>query len=601
MNKRIFWLMLLVLTLNACTGGKNTPSSTAPAVTPSPQATLAPASPTPHPNQLIICATEPQAASPFIATMASRELQTLFLEMPAERVNYRWEPRLLERIPDLTTGDVSTRTVPVTNGTQYVDITGQIVTSTSRATLNLPQMIVTFTLRSGLKWSDGEPLTTDDILLGYHLAQDPAVTGSWHNLAERTARFVAVNEQTLRWEGLPGMIGTDFPGYLFPPQPAHRWRGQSLEQILKDRTPPGTGPFMIEAWESGREIRLVPNPYYNGTAPRLDKILIHFPQTSSLNQWPSLLASGQCDIALPDPIMGSDWQSWSTLAAQGKVTLWANVSPVFLRLDFNIQRTDDRPNSLAAPEVRTAIATCIDRSRLVKALPGNAILVAESIIPPQHPGFSVDNQSRIAYDTAKGQSILENYGWRDEDKDGIREAHKVPGIPDGTPLTVTLSLPSAYTVPAAHISADLESCGIGITPQTIAEQIFYSTDPASPIAGRTFDLALFGWQAQVPLVCGTWFSNRIPNLDNQWKAENFPGYTSNEYDAACRRALTTPDLAEQQLALKDIQTILARDLPTLPLLWRPYWFVARPEIQGIQPDASAPSALWNIESISISQ
>ncbi len=67
-----------------------------------------------------------------------------------------------------------------------------------------------------LLWSDGTPVTAKDALLGYHLAQLPEAEGRWRDLAERTAQFVAVDERTLRWEGIPGYLSGAYPGFLFP-------------------------------------------------------------------------------------------------------------------------------------------------------------------------------------------------------------------------------------------------------------------------------------------------------------------------------------------------------------------------------------------------
>jgi len=195
--------------------------------------------------------------------------------------------------------------------------------------------------------------------------------------------------------------------------------------------------------------------------------------------------------------------------------------------------------------------------------------------------------------------LLAEVGWRDEDGDGIREAHGVADFKDGTPLSLTLVLAPQYMVAAAHVAAALEACGVGIVPQPVDARVLYAADPASPLIGRRFDLALFGWLAKAPTVCGAWRSDRIPGAANAWLGENFSGYASAEYDAACRRALTSVDPAAQNAALREAGVLLSRDLPTFFLTWRPDWFVARPEVEGLRPDASNPAPLWNIEQVSV--
>lgn len=591
---------LLALIFTACASDSPPatppPTATSTPIPPTPTAAVTPI-PTPIPQQLVLCSVEPQAASPFIPSQAGEDLLALFYEPPAERVGYQWHAHLLTEIPTLENGQVLTRTAPVPTGARYADAAGMIHTHQGAEALRLPQMIVTFTLKSDLRWSDGQPLTARDAIFSYHLAQSPEAHGRWRALVERTQRFVAVDDETLRWEGLPGYLSTDYPGFCFPPQPAHRWQGKELTEIMRDRTPPATGPFEIIAWETGREVRMQPNPYYVGAAPTLKEVIVRFPQLRA-EQWAELLTSEQCDVLLPDPVQLTDWQTWERLVNQREAMIWADVAPTVLRLDFNIAPLDEAVTPLSQREVRLGLAHCIDRAALSAALPSEALLPASGFILPAHPAFD-EAGDRIPYNPDEGQRLLEAAGWYDEDGDGLREARDVPGIRDGTPLSLTLHLAAPYIVTAAHLSADLEKCGVGVRPQPTETQLLYAADPVSPLFGRSFELALFGWQVELPQVCGSWRSDRIPSAESGWIGENFSGYINEEYDRACARALTAVDLTSQAAAIQEAQDLLREELPTLFLTWRPYWFVARPEVQGLRPDASAPGTIWNIEEISI--
>ncbi len=592
---------LLVLTLSACAFASPTATTPPPTATkrvPSPTPTVAtPPLPTPIPQQLVLCSVEPQAVNPFIPSQAGEDLLALFYELPAERVGYQWQARLLTQVPSLENGQVLTRTASVPSGARYADAAGTVHIHQGTEALRLSQMVVTFTLKSDLRWSDGQPLTAADAIFSYHLAQSPEAHGHWRTLVERTHRFTAVDDQTLRWEGLPGYLSADYPGFCFPPQPAHRWQGKELTEIVRDRTPPATGPFEIIAWETGREVRMQPNPYYVGEAPVLEEVIVRFPQLRA-EQWPELLTSGQCDVLLPDPVQLTDWQTWERLVNERQAMIWADVAPTVLRLDFNIAATEEISTPLSQREVRLGLAHCIDRANLSAALPSEALLPASGFIPPAHPAFD-EAGDRIPYNQDKGKRFLEEAGWYDEDGDGIREAHDVPGIRDDTPLSLTLHLAAPYIVTAAHLSADLEKCGVGVQPEATETQLLYAADPVSPLFGRSFEMALFGWQVELPQVCGSWRSDRIPSAESGWIGENFSGYTDEEYDRACTRALTSIDPATQAAALQEAQTLLKEELPTLFLTWRPYWFVTSTKVQGLRPDASASGTIWNIEGVSI--
>lgn len=613
-GKRCFlWLAALLLLLSACARSV-TPSATpllatplpaTAAVTPTrraPTVTPAALAPTPRPQRLTLCSPEPATLSPFNPSPAGVDLLALMQEDAAERVNFAWEARLLTHIPTVASGDVLTRTTPVAPGMRYVDVTGALRVNESAETLRLPQLVVTFTLRSELFWSDGAPLTMRDALLGYHLAQAPEARGRWRELAERTAQFEALDARRARWVGLPGFLSADAPALLFPFQPAHRYSGLALPAIFADRTPLATGPFVIEAWQPGVGMRLRPNPNYAGAPPLLDEVTVLFP-AFDLAQWPRLVEAGECDVVLPAAAMQVNWSAWAALMEEGQARIWADTGyePIFQRLDFNLAPADARATPLADLRVRQALAQCIDRNRLALVQPGLAFLPADSFVPPDHPGFGGAALTRYAYAPEKGQALLDAAGWRDENGDGFREARDAPGFAAGTPLSLTLLLAPQYTVAAANLAADLETCGVRVFPQPMDARLLYAANPASPLFGRRFDLALFGWSADAPVVCGAWRSERIPSAESAWAGENFSGYVSADYDAACLHALTSVDATARDAALREAGAILSRDLPTLFLTWRPEWFVARPEVQGLRPDASNPAALWNAEALYVGQ
>ncbi|MHB1319611.1 MAG: ABC transporter substrate-binding protein [Anaerolineae bacterium] len=557
-------------------------------------------------QRLTVCTLEPEAASPFVTSPSGSDLLALFLEEAVERVAYGWEARLIERVPSLESGDVMTRLVPLTSGMRYADALGLIHQATSAEAAQLPQLVVTFTLKSDLLWSDGTPITAKDALLGYHLAQLPEAQGRWRELAERTAQFIVVNDRTLRWEGIPGYLSSAYPGFLFPLQPAHRWQGHTLASIANDRTPPATGPFRIVAWEAGHEVRLEPNRNYSGSAPLLEQITFRFPVTTP-DSWSELLADDTCDVVLPYPVAQTAWQPWARLAAAGGATMWADVAPTVLRLEFNPlpvpAPTEDPATVVASPlldlQVRQALAACVSRQHLAQALPAEALAPADGFVPPNHPAYK--ETTTLSFNPQAGGRLLDSLGWRDRDGDGVRQAEDVPGFVDGEPLSFTLHFVPPYFAIAAHVAGDLESCGADIALQPMDPRQLYSASTASPLFGGWFELALLGWQATVPEICGGWLSDRIPTAENGWQGENFSRFASADYDAACTRALSAIDPGVQASALAEAQVALNEELPTLFLAWRPYWFVSRPNVQGFRPDASAYSALWNSEALLISE
>jgi len=287
--------------------------------------------------------------------------------------------------------------------------------------------------------------------------------------------------------------------------------------------------------------------------------------------------------------------------------MWADVAPTVLRLDMNAEPEPapdqpldtERTSPLQDPQVRRALAGCVSRQQLTQALPAEALAAASGFIPPNHPSYI--ERTTLAFNPQASGRLLDSLGWQDQDGNGVREAESVPGFADGEPLSLTLHfIPQIFTL-AAHVAADLESCGADIELQPMDARQLYAGSGASPLFGGWFELALLGWQATVPEVCGGWLSNRIPTAENGWQGENFGRFDSEEYDAACMQALSALDATAQAAALSAAQDALDEALPTFFLAWRPVWFVARPNLQGVRPDASAYGTLWNSEALTIAE
>ncbi len=537
------WLTAALLLLGAC-AQPTPPPTTAPAtaqpLSPTPQ-TPAPtqAPPTLNPTSLTLCTPPIQRLNPYAVSSATEyDLLGLVTELPAERIGYRWQLRLLAAWPQ-----VQVDAVTLAPNSPYVDEAGALRTYADAARLTLPQMTVTFTLRSDVQWPDGSPLTAEDVLLGYALAREPNASGGWSALAQVTERLEALDAYTLRWVGLPGYVSDQVAGLLFPPQPAARWRGLALAAVVRDPLAPVTGPFQVTSWRADG-LTLERNPHYSGTQPALERLEVRFVQRAP-ERLPELVRSGQCDVLAPELAQQLEWKRWEPSLQAGEVVAWAAPVEVFLRLDFNT--TSQRAPMLQDAAFRRALSGCIQRTRLVNALAGQFLMPAQSFLLPQHPAYQA--APLLTMDEAMVQ--LQALGWEDRDGDGIREAHGVPGLVEGTPLTLTLTVPSWYTVAAAMVAADLELCGVKSVPQVVSAQTLFATDGRNPLAGRSFELALYGWNATPPSVCGAWLSERIPTAATGYQGENFTGYASPVYDEACRRALRSSDSAAIVSALQD--------------------------------------------------
>jgi peptide/nickel transport system substrate-binding protein len=196
---------------------------------------------------------------------------------------------------------------------------------------------------------------------------------------------------------------------------------------------------------------------------------------------------------------------------------------------------------------------------------------------------------------------LEAVGWGDTDGDpntpltAINVANVIPG----TPLSVnyaTTEAPLRMEV-TQLLAASLAKCGIQIQVHYLAPGELFAPGPEGILFGRKFDLAEFSWEAGSVPPCSFFESSQIPTSENNWLTLNLTGYSNPTYDMACKAARSVrPDQEEVYIQRqKETQKLFAAELPVIPLFYKLKIAAARPDFCGLQMDATARSALWNLE------
>ena len=446
LNRSSLLLILLAVVLFSCisptagitpTPGEATPT---PPVTPS----AAPA------RVLTIClGEEPNTLYPFAnPNDAALSVLAAIDDGPIDTLDYNYQPVILKKMPSLADGDAQILEVSVKPGTKIVDANGNltalttgtpvrpsgcrndgcVITYDGVSTLQMDQMLVTFSMRSDITWSDGSPLTADDSVYAYQLAADKNTPGSKF-LVDHTQTYEATDPATLQWWGIPGYFDPSFMTNFWTPAPKHIWsqfRAADLPQIdVAARSPMGWGPYMMEEWIAGDHMTLSKNPYYfriNQGYPKFDQLIFRF--ISDPNEAISELAAGRCDIL--DPSVNLDTQvallqqmvqsgKIHTSFAQGMSIEWLGlgIRPASYDNGLNTAR-GDRQDILGDPRTRQAIALCLDRQKVVDTVLFGQSSVPLSFLPIDHPVYDAEVPS-YKYDPASGIQLLEQVGWKDLD------------------------------------------------------------------------------------------------------------------------------------------------------------------------------------------
>lgn len=648
--------------------GENLPAGT-PGLTGVPPFTHTPdPTPTDPPRTLTIClASEPESlflyGSP---SLAQRRVLAAIYDGPLDIVEYTYQPVILEKLPSLADGDAFLKPVVVERGDWVVNDSGQLVPLDTGqlvrpagclssecaivwdgAALEMDQLTATFTLKAGVTWSDGMPLTAADSVFSYEIARQCQTESGFcgglglisqsNTTLQRTASYTVLDEHTVQWAGIPGFRDPNYPANFFFPLPQHQLAKRSFDELLtaeeSSRRPLGWGAYVIERWVPGDHILLRANPTYFRASeglPRFDRLLLRFFGVEATNlsdggveRLRNALSTGLCDLfdeELSATFLQGGVAQLRSQAESGELSASFAAGPEWEQLTFGIRPVSyddgfqpgvDRPDLLGDPRTRQGLALCTARERLLEALFDGLSSIPKSYLPPEHPLANPD-LPRYEHDPQAGAALLEQVGWleRDGDMRTPRTAAGIPGIPDDTPLQLTYVVSdAAWRREAAEIlSASLAECGVAIQLEVSPAGEVYAPGPEGPVFGRRFDLAQFAWSAAPQPRCDLWTTAQIPgdpSLTNAegaplfpygWGGTNAGGFSNAEFDQACRAASEALPGQEGYLpAHHSAQEIFASQLPVLPLYQRLRVVVARSDLCGFTFDPSARSELTGIE------
>jgi peptide/nickel transport system substrate-binding protein len=259
--------------------------------------------PTPPPvgeRTLVICqGQEPDTLYAYEGAMLAKShvLEAVY-DGPIDNTSFAYQAIILEKLPSLADDDASIEVITVNEGDTVVDVDQAVVTlepgvmivpageteaiEYEGGPIEMEQLSATFTLLSGLMWSDGTPLTAQDSVYSFNLQADPD-TNVPKFVLDRTASYEALDEVTTMWTGLPGYKDSTYFINFFGPSPEHIW-GQFTAAELRTaeeaaRAPVGYGPYIVDEWVTGDSVRLHRNPNYHRAdegLPRFDHLVYRF-------------------------------------------------------------------------------------------------------------------------------------------------------------------------------------------------------------------------------------------------------------------------------------------------------------------------------------
>lgn len=345
----------------------------------------------------------------------------------------------------------------------------------------------TYSLRDGLTWSDGTPLTAEDVAYTVNRARDE----DWQNYTSTVANLTAkvIDPQTV--EITSSVKDPKLPTMDVYILPKHVWEKQDKAAITKYEGTDGvgSGPFTLVEAKRGQFMRLQANDGYWGGRPAIDEVV--FRLFTNRDAMVAALEKGEIDAAHDIPT--ESFERLSTIegivAIQGEQGGFNEISVNGGRPEN--QRVEGIGNgqpALADIEFRKAIAHAIDKQTLIDRVNAGIGRPGTTVSPSPNPEWipEIPEADQFLFDLDKARAILDAAGYEDTNGNGIRE---MPGGGDDITLDyVVRSESQSAPGDAEFVSGWLEEIGIGTKLRTVNDATL------TEIIGKgDYDLFEWGW------------------------------------------------------------------------------------------------------------
>lgn len=465
---------------------------------------------------------------------------------------------------------------------------------------------ITWVLRDGLTWSDGTPVTSEDVKFTHTYC---TAEGGGCASAQKFSGIESIETPDTRTVEITFEAPTPFPYNAFVGAGAPILSAAQFSDCVgaaapgcaeQNFAPIGTGPFTVAEFRPNDVVVYEANPNYREpNKPAFARVLLKGGgdvETAAR----AVLVTGEFDYAwnlqmAPDILRD--------MQAQGGGEVVSAFGTLVERVVFNLTDPDpvhgEARSTILHPHpalgdinVRNAMSLAIDRALLVEIGYGAAGRVTCNILPAPAIYASIANDACKVQDIEGAKALLDAAGWL-QGQDGIRSK-------DGARLSFTFQ--TATNAVRQDFQVILkqwwQEIGIEVELRNHDGAVFFGSDPSSPHTYQKFfaDIQMFantfdGTDPEAYLA--SWTCGRIPSPDNQWQGSNVTRFCSDEYDALVAQMRETGDLEERARLARQMNDMLIQSFAILPLVDRGRISGHVGSLGGIVMN-TWDSELWNI-------
>jgi peptide/nickel transport system substrate-binding protein len=410
-----------------------------------------------------------------------------------------------------------------------------------------------FTLRPGVKFSDGSPLTAEDVVFSLTRAIDQK--GSWGFLFSPVKSVTKVDDKTVRLTMteafaplLPAL--STFAASIYSKANFEHWGDHAGEHPL------GTAAFALDKWDRGQQVTLARNPnYWQAGKPYLDKVV--FKVVGDDNARVIQLASGEADIITDVPANQVD----QIKASGGQIYTVSGTAVGFITINEKIKPFDEAA-------VRCALSYAIDRAAIAKAVYFGRAVPAKSILPSSTL-FYDGNADPISFDLKKAAALLAK-----------------SSAAKGFSFTATVPSGDATALAVAQIwAASLAEIGVTLKIEQMEE-----TTAQEQFNTEKFSVRISAWTNDTP------DPDELVGVALDYEPQNglHSSYRNDEARNLVLAARKELDAKKRQALYTKLQQIESRDCPFLYTVEQDRIYAGTARVSDFVPNSQGKYSFENV-------
>ena len=440
---------------------------------------------------------------------------------------------------------------------------------------------VTYKLKQGVKWADGQPFTADDVVFTYRFVANKETGAIYYANYENIDKIEALSPSTVKISFKAATPAWYLPfvgenGMVLPRHALQSYIGANARNAPFNLKSFGTGPYKVETFRPGDLVIYSINEFYREpNKPAFQQVQIKG-GGDAVSAARAVLETGEYDYAWNTQV---EWPVLEAMTKAGKGVIitvgGGGVEQIYCNMTDPNKEVDGQRSSIKAPhpfladvKVRQALGLAIDRQTIAKQLYGFAGDATSNVLTT--PSRVASRNTKIVFDIAKANQLLDEAGWQ-RGPDGIRSK-------GGVKLQVTYqtSVNTLRQKEQEIVKAGWAQIGVATTLKSVDAGVFFSSSPGNNDTSAHFYTDVEMFTATFGTFPNTYMSRfysgdpakDLPQKENNWSGRNYPRWVSKEYNQLYDQALVELDPKKNDELWIKMNDLVVSQGVSLPIIER---------------------------------